>query len=78
MAEPEFITTKEAADRLGYEVQHIRRLLHSGVLEGEKLGRDWVVRRDSVERRVIDKANLQLSLLGGRRRRSFSPPLFDR
>jgi len=36
-------TTKEAADRLGLEVSHVRRLLEEGKIRGRKFGRDWMV-----------------------------------
>ena len=36
-------TTKEAADRLGLEVSHVRRLLEQGKVKGRKFGRDWLV-----------------------------------
>ena len=36
-------TTKEAAERLGLEVSHVRRLLEEGKIKGKKWGRDWMV-----------------------------------
>lgn len=36
-------TTKEAAEKLGLEVSHVRRLLEQGKLKGKKWGRDWMV-----------------------------------
>lgn len=54
----EFVTANEAAERLEYRVQHIRRLLKTGKLEGAKLGRDWIVRLDSIERLRVDQAPL--------------------
>jgi excisionase family DNA binding protein len=36
-------TTKEAAERLGLEVSHVRRLLEEGKIRGKKWGRDWMV-----------------------------------
>ena len=36
-------TTKEAAERLGLEVSHVRRLLEEGKIKGRKFGRDWMV-----------------------------------
>ena len=43
-----FVTVSQAAQELGYTVQHVRWLLRSGKLAGTKLGRDWLVSRDSV------------------------------
>ena len=45
---PEYLTTKDAADTLGYTVQHTRLLIRQGKLEATKLGRDWLVVRESV------------------------------
>ena len=36
-------TSKEAAERLGLEVSHVRRLLEEGKIKGKKWGRDWMV-----------------------------------
>ena len=48
MAETSYITSSEAALRLGYTIQHVRRLIRQRRLEGFKLGRDWVVMSSSV------------------------------
>jgi len=37
------IISNEAAEKLGLESSHIRRLLAKGEIAGKKLGRDWVV-----------------------------------
>jgi excisionase family DNA binding protein len=49
VAEPSYITSGEAAQRLGYTIQHVRRLIRQHRLEGFKLGRDWVVLSSSVD-----------------------------
>ncbi|MDT8370210.1 MAG: helix-turn-helix domain-containing protein [Longimicrobiales bacterium] len=54
------MTSIEAAHQLGYTVQHVRRLIRQGSLEGQKLGRDWVVDERSVERMLARRANLTL------------------
>ncbi len=56
------ITSTESAKRLGYTVQHVRRLIRQGQLQGFKLGRDWMVREESVDQYVARKANLHLPL----------------
>lgn len=43
-----YITTKEAAENLGYTIQHTRLLIRQGQIEAEKFGRDWLVVRESV------------------------------
>jgi len=49
LAEPSYITSSVAALRLGYTIQHVRRLIRQHKLEGFKLGRDWVVLSSSVD-----------------------------
>ena len=41
----------EAAQRLGVSERRVRQLLAGGKLRGERIGRDWVVDSDDVERR---------------------------
>jgi len=43
-----WLTTQEAAKLTGYNVEHIRRLVRSGKLKAQKLGRDWVIDRTSL------------------------------
>lgn len=40
--------TTEACKVAGFSRQHIHRLLRSGVIEGIKLGHDWLVYEDSL------------------------------
>jgi excisionase family DNA binding protein len=49
MGNDTYMTTKEAAEKLGYTTQHTRLLIRQGKLEGSKFGRDWMVVRESVE-----------------------------
>jgi len=58
----EHLTTKDAAERLGYTVQHVRRLIREGRLRGSRVGRDWLVARDSVDRYVADRETLKLPI----------------
>jgi excisionase family DNA binding protein len=48
-------TTKEAAERLGLEVSHVRRLLEEGKIKGKKFGRDWMVLSLDYQRRRASK-----------------------
>jgi len=48
-------TTKEAAERLGLEVSHVRRLLEEGKIRGKKWGRDWMVLSLDYQRRRAPK-----------------------
>ena len=47
--ENEYISAKEAAEKLGYHVHHVYRLLREGKLEGQRIGGGWVVSAQSVE-----------------------------
>lgn len=40
----EFISTEEAAGKLKYHVEHVRRMIREGSIEGFKIGRTWLVR----------------------------------
>lgn len=46
--ENDFITTTEASEALGYTVQYTRLLVRQGYLQGTKVGRDWMIVRESV------------------------------
>lgn len=46
--ENEYMTTSEASETLGYTTQHTRRLVREGRLQGTKMGRDWILLRESV------------------------------
>jgi excisionase family DNA binding protein len=56
----EMITCQQAAQRLGYTTQHVRRLVRDGKLDGVKIGRDWVLSNESVNRLYAANANLHL------------------
>ncbi len=62
MDQPEYLSSQDAADRLGFTRQHIGRLIRRGDLQGKKLGRDWIVSLESVERLAAQKNNLRLPL----------------
>lgn len=60
MAESELLSSKEAAALLGYTVQHVRRLVRENRLQGRKVGRDWVITRESVRRFIADRENTDI------------------
>lgn len=64
MPEQAFITTDAAAEQLRYTPQHVRRLVREGRLEGQKVGRDWLVTRESVSQHLGQRENFALSLPG--------------
>lgn len=43
---PEWITTEEAAEISGYDIQHVRWLAREGRIGATKKGRDWWVDRE--------------------------------
>lgn len=45
----EFITADEFAERVGLNVEYVRRALRLGKFPGQKAGWVWLVRRDFVE-----------------------------
>ena len=44
------LTAQEAAEALGYNVDHLYRLLKDGTVKGQRLGREWMISRDEVQR----------------------------
>jgi excisionase family DNA binding protein len=46
--EKQFLTTREAGERLGVGIQRVLDLIHAGRLKAEKFGRDWAVDAESV------------------------------
>jgi len=42
------MTTREAADLTGYNVKYLRNLVRRGRVEARKVGRDWLVNRESL------------------------------
>jgi len=45
----EFISTEEAAEKLKYHVEHVRRMMREGSIEGIKIGRTWLVKREALD-----------------------------
>ena len=45
-----YLTTKQASETYGLSDAHIRRLLESGKVKGEKIGRDWVIRPNALDK----------------------------
>ena len=57
-----YVTSSEGARMLGYTIQHVRRLVTEGRLDGFKHGRDWLILRASVEALAARKEYLELPL----------------
>ncbi len=45
----DFISTEEAAEKLKYHVEHVRRMMREGSIQGLKIGRTWLVQREALE-----------------------------
>ena len=45
----EFISTEEAAEKLKYHVEHVRRMMRERSLDGVKIGRTWLVKRAALD-----------------------------
>ena len=45
----EFVSTEEAAERLKYHVEHVRRMMREGSIAGLKIGRTWLVKREALD-----------------------------
>jgi len=48
VADEEYITVAQAAQRAGLSTRHIRWLLKRGIIPGIKPGRDWLVKLSAV------------------------------
>ena len=44
------LSAKEAAQELGYHVNHLYRLLNNGTIKGQRISGVWLVSRQEVER----------------------------
>jgi len=62
MVSDEQVTTKVAAELLGFTVQHVRRLVREGHLRGARLGRDWLIEKASINKLVTKRENLELPI----------------
>jgi excisionase family DNA binding protein len=62
MAEPDvFLTVQEVADRLRVASRTIYRLLDEGALEGVRVGRNWRVSPEALERYLLTNTVLRVS-----------------
>jgi len=84
--EGEYITTSEASQTLGYTIQHTRRLVREGRLHGSKIGRDWLILRESVAEYMTRSNTMPLIAApkrgrprsGGENLRSGEKPRYER
>jgi len=45
----DFISTEDAAEKLQYHVEHVRRMMREGSIAGLKIGRTWLVRCEALD-----------------------------
>lgn len=45
----DYMTVQEAAEKLGFHVDHVRRMRRQGVLEAFKVGATWLISKESVK-----------------------------
>ena len=50
----DYMTTEQAALALGIKRSRVCQLIKAGILEAERFGRGWAIRRESVEARKAD------------------------
>ena len=53
-----YMTTEQAADRLGFNVMHVRAMIREKRLEALKAGRTWLVARKAIDRYLRDTAGM--------------------
>ena len=51
----EYLKVREAAKAIGFSVQHTRLLIRQGQLKGAKIGRDWIIARESLQMFVAQR-----------------------
>ena len=49
MDNKELISTKQAADLMGWTSRYVVMLVNEGRLKAQKIGRDWVIRREDLD-----------------------------
>lgn len=40
-----YLTSAEAAVKLGFSADHVRKLINKGKIRAEKLGRNWIIHK---------------------------------
>ena len=52
----EFLTTKEAAERLGLTLRAVQKMIEAGRLEATKVGRDYIIRANALDKIEVSDA----------------------
>ena len=45
-----YVTSAEAAESLGFSPDHVRKLINQGRIKAEKLGRNWIIEKKSLDK----------------------------
>jgi excisionase family DNA binding protein len=53
-----YITTQEVAERLGFHVISVRRMIREGKLKGRKIGPVWIVSQESVDKYLKETSGM--------------------
>ena len=61
-----YLDTQEVANILGYSRQHLRLLIRRGRIEAFRIGRNWLITEEAVEKYQAQRGSL--SLFGNSRR----------
>ena len=51
----DLITSKEASEELGVSVRRVLALIKAGRLPAQKLGRDWIIKLDDLDKVRVRK-----------------------
>ncbi len=44
----EWLTTRQAAQLIGYHPEYVRQLVKAGKVEAQKIGRDWLIQKNKL------------------------------
>ena len=64
----DYLNSEQAASILGYTEQHVTRLIRLGQLQGQKIGRDWLIPAQSVDRFLVRRSNAKIPFAANARR----------
>lgn len=73
MITDDLVKVAEAARIMGFSMQHTRLLIRQGKLKGTKIGRDWIVARESLESFLAQRNTQPLLAINKRGRRPRAP-----
>ena len=46
----EYITGAEAAKKLGFSADYVRKLIRTGKMDGQKIGRNWIINIEELKK----------------------------